>query len=138
MANRRPRVTAHHHREALTLDKLCGIGETTPSVDLVVEFDLHDHTGALIALEAAVADVRAQIEETRERPTSSGGFIDGSPVTVAVRPAGHDAQSHPLFSINGGEPERIYSVDDLRKLSDRDLADMLRAHATPTEETRDR
>lgn len=63
----RPRVTAHHHRSAFSDDQMCGISQVTPKVDLTVEFDLHDHAGALIALNAAVADVRAQIEETNAR-----------------------------------------------------------------------
>lgn len=37
---------------------------TTPGVHVEVTFDLHDHERALDHLEVAVADVRAQIEET--------------------------------------------------------------------------
>lgn len=38
---------------------------TQPGVIVEVTFPLHDHEAALEALDRAVADVRAQIEETR-------------------------------------------------------------------------
>ena len=62
----RPRVTAQHSVEPI--DKVAWSGpfaHTTPGVEVSVSFDLHDHEAALKALERAVADVRAQIEETR-------------------------------------------------------------------------
>jgi len=62
----RPRVTASHVRDGVAITSLFTPGVArTPRVELHVAFDLHDHHAALSALEAAVADVRAQIEETR-------------------------------------------------------------------------
>lgn len=112
--NRRPRVTAHDHIDAITTDQLCGIGSTTPKVDLLVEFDLHDHTGALIALDTAYSRVRAQIAETSTLPTSRGGVVDGPPSELNVRRRGQDADGNPLYSINDGEPERIYTAEEIR------------------------
>ena len=60
------RVTASHVRDDIAQPVLCSpVTPRTPRVELHVAFDLHDHHAALSALEAAVADVRAQIEETR-------------------------------------------------------------------------
>ena len=62
----RPRVTAQHEVEPIDQRALCSPHVyTTPGVEVSVSFDLHDHEAALKALERAVADVRAQIEETR-------------------------------------------------------------------------
>lgn len=62
----RPRVTAHRTIDAISEETMCSPARyATPSVEVSVCFDLHDHEAALTALETAVADVRAQIEETR-------------------------------------------------------------------------
>ena len=61
----RPRVTAQHEIEPLLRRTQSGARLITPGVEVSVCFDLHDHEGALKALERAVADVRAQIEETK-------------------------------------------------------------------------
>ena len=63
---KRPRVTATSSMEAVTMESTCGEWHTTPAVELVVEFDLHDHAAALRLLESCVQQVRAQIEETTE------------------------------------------------------------------------
>ena len=63
----RPRVTAQHTVEPIDQRVLCSPhAYTTPGVEVSVSFDLHDHEAALKALERAVADVRAQIEETNQ------------------------------------------------------------------------
>ena len=63
----RPRVTAQHEVEPIDQRALCSPHVyTTPGVEVSVSFDLHDHEAALKVLERAVADVRAQIEETKE------------------------------------------------------------------------
>ena len=62
----RPRVTATATREAITTTQLCGPSSTGPGVEVSVSFDLHDHDAALAALDSAVREVRAQIEETKE------------------------------------------------------------------------
>ncbi|CAN7194390.1 hypothetical protein [Knoellia sp. LjRoot47] len=62
----RPRVTAHHEIEAFTDERQCTDGgHTTPSVEVRVDFDLHDHITALAQLDTAVAKVKAQIEEAK-------------------------------------------------------------------------
>ena len=61
----RPRVTATYELPANTIRTYDGRQWTPPDVLVTVGFDLHDHEGALKALERAVADVRAQIEETK-------------------------------------------------------------------------
>ena len=60
----RPRVTATYELPAETFRAHGGRQWTPPDVLVTVGFDLHEHEGALKALERAVADVRAQIEET--------------------------------------------------------------------------
>ena len=63
----RPRVTAQHEIDPIDQRALCSPhAYTTPGIEVSVSFDLHDHKAALKALERAVADVRAQIEETKE------------------------------------------------------------------------
>ena len=62
----RPRVTATYESPAETLQSHGGRQWTPPDVLVSVSFDLHDHEAALKVLERAVADVRAQIEETKE------------------------------------------------------------------------
>ena len=61
----RPRVTANYELPAETLRTHGGRQWTSPDVLVTVSFDLHEHEAALKALERAVADVRAQIEETQ-------------------------------------------------------------------------
>ena len=66
MSEQKPRVTASHTIEAIAEGQLCQrFVHTTPNVHVSVGFDLHDHEAALAALERAVANVRAQIEETK-------------------------------------------------------------------------
>lgn len=60
----RPRVTATFNQEAVVTQSMYGDEHTSPAVELVVEFDLHDHAAALHVLESCVQQVRAQIEET--------------------------------------------------------------------------
>ena len=62
----RPRVTATYESPAETLCTYGGRQWTSPDVLVTVSFDLHDHEAALKALERAVADVRAQIEEANQ------------------------------------------------------------------------
>ena len=62
---KRPRVTATYESLAEKLRTHDGRQWTSPDVLITVGFDLHEHEAALGALERAVADVRAQIEETR-------------------------------------------------------------------------
>lgn len=57
----KPRVTAHYQRHPVK--RICG--DQSTGVAVTVEFTLGDHDNALRQLENAVADVRAQIEETR-------------------------------------------------------------------------
>ena len=62
----RPRVTAQHEIEPIDRVAWSGPGtHTTPGVEVSVSFDLHDHDAALAALDSAVREVRAQIEETK-------------------------------------------------------------------------
>ncbi len=62
----KPRVTASSEIEAVTVRAICEpFAKTSPSVELRVQFDLHDHWSAITALHQAVRDVEAQIEETR-------------------------------------------------------------------------
>ena len=62
----RPRVEASSTFEPIRLRSLGGgLDHTQPGVTVEVSFDLHDHEAALLALDAAVASVKAQIEETR-------------------------------------------------------------------------
>ena len=62
----RPRVTAQHRVEPIDQRALCSPhAYTTPGVEVSVSFDLHDHDAALAALDSAVREVRAQIEETK-------------------------------------------------------------------------
>lgn len=66
MTDQKPRVTASHAIDGITMRTQCQqFGYTTPDVHVSVGFDLHDHQAALSALESAVANVRAQIEETK-------------------------------------------------------------------------
>jgi len=61
----KPRVSAVAHIEPIGTRVLCEPHpHVTPEVTVDVSFDLHDHGAALAALDRAVADVRAQIEET--------------------------------------------------------------------------
>lgn len=63
----RPRVTAQHSINPIDQRVLCSPhAYTTPGVEVSVSFDLHDHQAALDLLDAAVREVRAQIEETKE------------------------------------------------------------------------
>lgn len=63
--NRRPRVTAQHQIQPVSMAALCQeLDDITPGVTVAVSFDLHDHETALSLLEQAVTNVRAQIEET--------------------------------------------------------------------------
>ncbi len=65
----KPRVTAQHHIEAHTDQRICDeFGTTTPDVLVSVSFDLHDHEAALSALTTAVVNVRSQIEQTMPDP----------------------------------------------------------------------
>ena len=61
----RPRVTAQHEIEPIERRTWSGDFHTTPGVEVSVSFDLHDHDAALAALDSAVREVRAQIEETK-------------------------------------------------------------------------
>ena len=62
----RPRVTAQHSVEPRDQRAICSPHVyTTPGVEVSVSFDLHDHQAALDLLDAAVREVRAQIEEAR-------------------------------------------------------------------------
>ena len=62
----RPRVTAQHRVEPIDQRVLCSPhAYTTPGVEVSVSFDLHDHHAALDLLDAAVREVKAQIEETQ-------------------------------------------------------------------------
>ena len=62
----RPRVTAQHEIEPIDRVAWSGPGtHTTPGVEVSVSFDLHDHAAALDLLDAAVREVKAQIEETQ-------------------------------------------------------------------------
>lgn len=62
----RPRVTAQHRVDPIDQRALCSPhAYTTPGVEVSVSFDLHDHDVALDLLDAAVREVRAQIEETQ-------------------------------------------------------------------------
>lgn len=66
MSDQKPRVTASHAIDGITMRRQCQqFGYTTPDVHVAVGFDLHDHDRALDALESAVANVRGQIEETK-------------------------------------------------------------------------
>lgn len=61
----RPRVGARAEIDAITEQRICSpVTYTSPRVLIEVTFDLHDHAAALTALEAAVDNVRTQIEET--------------------------------------------------------------------------
>lgn len=61
----RPRVTAQHSFDPRDQRALRSPhAYTTPGVEVSVSFDLHDHEAALSLLDAAVREVRAQIEET--------------------------------------------------------------------------
>lgn len=61
----KPRVTASSSVEAVSRRALCeAFPRVSPGVEIRVDFDLHDHKEALAALDRAVADVEAQIEET--------------------------------------------------------------------------
>ena len=65
----RPRVTAQHSVEPT--DRVAWSGpfvHTTPDVEVSVSFDLHDHKAALDLLDAAVREVKSQIEETNVNP----------------------------------------------------------------------
>lgn len=62
----RPTVTAESVHQSITRRSFDGAEIKTPGVIIQVEFQLHDHEMALIVLERAVADIRAQIEETRQ------------------------------------------------------------------------
>lgn len=62
----RPRVTAQYHIESIERRTWSGACSIAPEVEVSVVFDLHDHKFALDLLDAAVAEVRAQIEETKE------------------------------------------------------------------------
>lgn len=63
----RSRVTAQHRVEPIDQRVLCSPhAYTTPGVEVSVSFDLHDHEAALKLLDAAVREVKAQIEETKE------------------------------------------------------------------------
>lgn len=66
MSTTRPRVEARYEEPSNTGSHIFGPTYTTPGVLVEVTFDLHDHDAALAALDRAVADVRAQIEETRQ------------------------------------------------------------------------
>lgn len=63
----KPIVTASYDQDMIHDRPLTDVHATwsTPGVHVSVEFQLHDHHAALHALERAVADVRAQIEETK-------------------------------------------------------------------------
>ena len=64
--DQKPRVSAAYSIDAITMRRHCQqFGYTSPDVHVEVGFDLHDHQAALSALESAVANVRAQIEETK-------------------------------------------------------------------------
>ena len=61
---RPPRVTATYEVLAVDTGTLSGERTTSPDVSITLSFDLHDHRRALVLLERAVEDVRAQIAET--------------------------------------------------------------------------
>ena len=63
--NRAPRVTATHEASAVDIGTWRGgMTITSPDVSITVSFDFHDHLRALVLLERAVEDVRAQIAQT--------------------------------------------------------------------------
>lgn len=64
----RPRVTAQHSVESTDQRTWGGSAHTTPEVEVSVSFDLHDHKAALDLLDAAVREVKSQIEETNVSP----------------------------------------------------------------------
>ena len=67
----KPTVTAHASIDPVTHRELADpVGHTTVGVDVTVTFELGDHAYALGALEAAVANVRAQIAAAAEGQVS--------------------------------------------------------------------
>ena len=66
--SRRPIITATYQQDMqeLTLGAWTDakVVQVTPGIDIEVTFELHDHNSALALLDRAVADIRAQIEET--------------------------------------------------------------------------
>ena len=62
----KPIVTATYEQRRMERANYAGeIIHHQPGIDIELEFRLGDHERALALLERAVADVRAQIEETR-------------------------------------------------------------------------
>ena len=61
---RRPRVIAEAEVEALVIRRARGGSVRLPAASVRVEFDLHDHKGALALLDRLVEDVKRQISET--------------------------------------------------------------------------
>lgn len=65
MSSNRPTVTASFEQPHEHLSTFNGIRlRDQPGITIEVSFTLHEHEAALADLERAVADVRAQIEET--------------------------------------------------------------------------
>lgn len=63
---RKPTVHVTYEQEAMDVSTFAASSRwRQPGIRLDLTFRLHDHEGALQLLDAAVADVRAQIEETK-------------------------------------------------------------------------
>lgn len=62
----RPTVTASHQTDRHTFRTANGHRYIRPGVTVEVAFDLHDHEAALLLLNTAVEDVRAQIAEVND------------------------------------------------------------------------
>ena len=61
---KRPRVSVTEHIEPNEFGNFGdGVFCVTPGVEVLVDFDLHDHEQALALLDRAVARVKAQIAE---------------------------------------------------------------------------
>ncbi len=66
MTTRKPTVHATYEREAVDTGTFGDPARwSEPGIRIDVTFRLHGHEAALRLLDAAVADVRAQIEETK-------------------------------------------------------------------------
>lgn len=61
----RPRVHAAHETDGIEYRRADGYTYSSPAITLEVTFDLHDHDAALNLLDNAVANVKAQIEDTK-------------------------------------------------------------------------
>ncbi len=64
--SRKPTVHVTYEQEAVDVSTFAEVDQWRQAgIQLDLTFRLHDHEGALRLLDAAVADVRAQIEETK-------------------------------------------------------------------------